>query len=160
MKNGILLSSVIIVLFLCSCRKNNTNQVQPNSQKEVQDTQRTTLDPLNIDGTKQREEIDSSYTSYYKLTKEMAYEGVNNYCHNTFDWSVAEENPSIMYITMGEDNDSEYQIIFRSYTGTFINFYVDKTSGSTRMIEYVPTLDIKNEIGVINIFDYIGKDKQ
>ena len=90
----------------------------------------------------------------------MAYEGVNNYCHNTFDWSVAEETPSIMYITMGEDNDSEYQIIFRSYTGTFIYFYVDKTRGSTRMIEYVPTLDIKNEIGVINIFDYIGKDKQ
>ena len=92
-----------------------------------------------------------------EITAEMAYEGVSNYCHSTYDWSIAEENPSIMYVKMGEDTDSAYQVVFRSYTGAFVNFYVNKSSGKTRMEEYVPTLDIKSEAGTIDLFDYLKK---
>jgi hypothetical protein len=89
----------------------------------------------------------------------MAYEGVSNFCHSTYDWSIAKYNPSIMYIKMGEETDSAYQVVFRSYTGAFVYFYVDKTSGTTRMEEYVPTLNVKNEAGTINLFDYLKKEK-
>ena len=99
-----------------------------------------------------------SNTSKNEITAEMAYEGVSNYCHSEYDWSVAEENPSIMYVQMGEETDSAYQVIFRSYTGALVNFYVDKVSGTTRMEEYVPTLDVKNDAGTINLFDYIEKE--
>jgi len=92
-----------------------------------------------------------------EITPEMAYEGVSNYCHSTYDWSIAEDNPSIMYVQMGEETDSAYQVVFRSYTGAFVNFYVNKTSGTTRMEEYVPTLDVKSEAGMINLFDYLEK---
>ena len=85
----------------------------------------------------------------------MAYEGVSNYCHSAYDWTVAEDNPDIMTLEMGEETDSAYQVVFRSYTGALEYFYVDKASGSTRMVEYVPTLDIKNDAGTINLFDYI-----
>jgi len=88
----------------------------------------------------------------------MAYEGVSNYCHSEYDWSVAKANSSIMYVQMGEETDSVYQVVFRSYTGAFVNFYVDKTSGTTRMEEYVPTLDVKSEAGTINILDYLEKN--
>ena len=91
------------------------------------------------------------------ITAEMAYEGVNNYCHSAYDWSVAEDNPSMMSLTMGEETETEYQVIFRSYTGAIVYFYVDKTTGTTRMVEYVPTLDVKNEAGTIDLFDYIEK---
>ena len=74
-----------------------------------------------------------SNTSKSEITAEMAYEGVSNYCHSTYDWSVAEENPSIMYVQMGEESDSAYQVVFRSYTGAFVNFYVNKASGTTIM---------------------------
>jgi hypothetical protein len=87
----------------------------------------------------------------------MAYEGVNNYCHSQFDWSIAEENPSIMYVTMGEETDSTYQVIFRSYTGALVYFHVDKASGKTRMVESVPTLDIDTVTGTLDLFDYLGK---
>jgi hypothetical protein len=50
-------------------------------------------------------------------------------------------------------------VVFRSYTGAFVYFYVDKTSGITRMEEYVPTLNVKNEAGTINLFDYLKKEK-
>ena len=96
-----------------------------------------------------------SNPSTNKITKEMAYEGVSNYCHSAYDWSIAEDNPDIMTLEMGEETDSAYQVVFHSYTGAFVYFYVDKASGSTRMVEYVPTLDIKNDAGTINLFDYI-----
>ena len=99
-----------------------------------------------------------------KITEEMAYEGVNNYCHSEYDWSVVEDeqksqsfDPSIMYVKMGEETESEYQVIFRSYTGAFVYFYVDKASGKTRMVEVVPNLDVENEIGTIDLFEYLGK---
>ena len=87
----------------------------------------------------------------------MALEGVSNYCHSTYDWSVAETNPSIMGVEMGEETDSAYLVVFRSYTGALVNFYVDKKSGITRMVENVPALDVKEEAGTINLFDYLDK---
>ena len=93
-----------------------------------------------------------------KITAEMAYEGVSNYCHSAYDRSVAKDNPSIMYVQMGEETDFAYQVVFRSYTGAFVNFYVDKTSGTTRMEEYVPTLDVRNDAGTIELFDFLKKE--
>ena len=63
-----------------------------------------------------------------------------------------------MYVQMGEETDSAYQVVFRSYTGAFVNFYVDKASGTTTMEEYVPALDVRNEAGTINLYDYIDKE--
>ena len=91
------------------------------------------------------------------ITAEMAYEGVSNYCHSVYDWSIAEENPSMMSVTMGEETETEYKVIFRSYTGALVNFYVDKLSGKTRMVESVPALDVDSVTGTIDLLDYIDK---
>ena len=96
--------------------------------------------------------------SQSKITAEMALEGVTNYCHSAYDWSIAEDNPDIMGVEMGEETDSAYQVVFRSYTGAFVNFYVNKASGTTRMEEYVPTLNVKSDAGKINLFDYLDKN--
>jgi hypothetical protein len=105
-----------------------------------------------------------SNASKNTITKEMAYEGVSNYCHSAYDWSVAEGNPDIMTLEMGEETDSAYQVIFRSYTAAFIYFYVDKASGTTRMVECAPGLDMEDDdderqssVGTINLFDYLEK---
>lgn len=124
---------VFVALLLCSCNNNKANDTQ-STDVQTEDTLRT-------------------------ITKEMAFEGVNNYCHKEYDWSVAKDNPDIMYVQMGKETDSAYQVVFRSYTGAFVNFYVNKTSGTTRMEEYVPTLDIRNEAGSIDIFDYLEQKK-
>lgn len=91
------------------------------------------------------------------ITAEMAYEAVNNYCHSEYDWSIAGENPSMMSVTMGEETENEYKVIFRSYTGALVNFYVDKSNGMTRMVESVPTLDVDSVVGTIDIMDYLEK---
>ena len=122
---------VFIALFLCSCNGNKVNDTQP-SDVQTEDTLRT-------------------------ITAEMAYEGVNNYCHSAYDWSVAKVHPDIMYVQMDEETDSTYQVVFRSYTGAFVHFYVNKMNGTTRMVEKVPTLNVEEETGTMNLFDYLEK---
>ena len=118
---------VFITLFLCSCHNNRAN-VSPSADVQTEDTLRT-------------------------ITKEMAFEGVSNYCHKEYDWSVAKDNPDIIYLQMGEETDSTYEVVFRSYTGAFVHFYVNKTSGTTRIVEIVPSLNVEEEKGTISLFD-------
>ena len=120
-----------VALLLCSCNNNKVNDTQ-STDLQTEDTLRT-------------------------ITEEMAYEGVNNYCHKEYDWSVAKDNPDIMFVQIGEETDSAYQVVFRSYTGAFVHFYVDKTSGTTKIVEKVPSLNIEEEAGTINLFDYLEK---
>ena len=89
------------------------------------------------------------------ISARMALEGVSNYCHNEFDWSAAQDNPSIMYVAMGDSTETEYKVVFRSYTGALTYFYINKASGSTRMVEFVPALNIESEAGSINLRDYL-----
>ena len=90
-----------------------------------------------------------------KISADMALEGVSNYCHSAYDWSIAKDNPSIMGVEMGKETDSAYHVVFRSYTGALVNFYVDKANGTTRMVESVPALNVEEDAGTINLFDYI-----
>ena len=91
------------------------------------------------------------------ITAEMAYEGVNNYCHREYDWSAAEENSTMMYVTMGDETEAEYKVVFRSFTGALVNFYVDKASGTTRVVESVPTLGVDSLVATIDLSDYLVK---
>ena len=127
----IALTFFFVALLLCSCNNNKVNDTQ-STDLQTEDTLRT-------------------------ITEEMAYEGVNNYCHKEYDWGVAKDNPDIMYVQIGEETDSAYQVVFRSYTGAFVHFYVNKTSGTTKMVEKVPSLNVEEEAGTINLFDYLEK---
>ena len=101
------------------------------------------------------EDMDASAGTRHDISEQMAYDGVYNYCHSMYDWSIARDNPDIMNLQMGEETESEYQVIFRSYTGAFVYFYVDKSSAETRMVECVPALGIEEEAGVIDLYDYL-----
>lgn len=97
-------------------------------------------------------------SSQRAITAQMAYEGVNNYCHSEYDWSVAADSTALMSVTMGDSTESEYKVVFRSYTGAMVNFHVDKASGETRMVESVPALDVDTVVGTINVLDYLEKE--
>ena len=122
--------AILIIQIILIGYSNFTPNVSPSSDVQMEDTLRT-------------------------ITAEMAFEGVNNYCHKEYDWSVAKDNPDIMYLTMGEETDSTYQVVFRSYTGAFVHFYVNKTSGTTKMVEKVPSLNVEEDAGTIILFDYL-----
>jgi len=121
--------TLLLALSLSSCNSNKVKDTQ-SADAQTEDTLRA-------------------------ITEEMAFEGVSNYCHKEYDWSAAEDNPDLMYVTMGDETDSTYQVVFRSYTGAFVHFYVDKTSGTTRMVEKVPSLNVEEEAGTINVLDFL-----
>ena len=50
------------------------------------------------------------------------------------------------------------QIPVPTTIGAFVHFYVDKTSGTTRMVEKVPSLNVEEESGTIELFDYLEKE--
>ena len=136
---SIIFPFVFVVLLSCSCHNSKTNQANDSDlQTEMQDSL-------------------SDNPSVSKITAEIAYEGVNNYCHKEYDWSVAKDNPDMIYVKMGEETDTAYQVVFRSYTGAFVHFFVDKTSGITKMMEKVPNLDVEEDAGTIDLFDYLEK---
>ena len=137
----IALSFILTAVLFCSCGSNGRSSESRQAR---------------LDGQVVTDEGEAN-TTKSEITAEMAYEGVSNYCHSAYDWSVAKENSSIMYVQMGEETDSAYQVVFRSYTGAFVNFYVDKTSGTTRMVEKVPSLNIEEDAGTIELFDYLEK---
>ena len=139
----IALSLILTAVLFCSCGSNGRSSESRQAR---------------LDGRVVTDEGEAN-TTKSEITAEMAYEGVNNYCHSAYDWSVAKDNPSIMYVQMGEETDSDYQVVFRSYTGAFVNFYVDKATGTTRMEEYVPTLDVRNDAGTIELSDYLKKNQ-
>ncbi len=128
-------------IFFASCKDNAKSEVSQSltADTEAKDTVRT----------------DTTIATKPKITKEMALEGVSNYCHKSYDWSAAKDNPSIMYVEMGEETETEYQVNFRSYTGAFVYFHVDKATGKTRMVEHVPNLNITEEAGSIDLLEYI-----
>lgn len=94
------------------------------------------------------------------ISEQMAYDGVYNYCRSMYDWSIAQDNPEIMDLEMGEETEREYQVVFRSYTGAFVYFYVNKASAETRLVEYVPVLGIEEEAGIINLYDYLESEEK
>lgn len=128
------LSLAIIVLLLCSCHNSKTN--------------------LSNDSELPTETHDAEN---FKITASMAHEGINNYCQQEYDLSIAKDNPDMTYIQMGNETETEYQVVFRSYTGAFVCFFIDKTNGITKIVERVPNLDIEEEIGTINLFYYLEK---
>ncbi len=141
----------VMLAIVSSCNKSKTEQSQA-SEPVAQDT-------IKSANAKQAKETKADSLKTAKITPELAYEGINNYCHKEFDWSPAKENPSIMYVAMGDETETEYKVIFRSYTGSFTYFYVNKKSGKTRMEEFVPALDITQKSGTLNLFDYVKKEK-
>ncbi len=144
----IAISSVLIVALSCMSCKNGAEKPL-SEQTERQDSLPTAKDETVA------EKQDSTAAKKSGITAEMALKGVDNYCHKEYDWSMAKENPSMMYVQMGEETETEYKVVFRSYTGSFVYFYVDKATGKTRMVDFVPALNIEEESGTIDLLEYL-----
>ncbi len=146
MKSGIVFKSVGLILsftvmsvfMLTSCGKAGSGQ-QNKEDVVVSDTQ---------------EETDDA-----KITDEQAVEAVKKYCFdsnpdledivNAGEYQVSWEVES-----SGED---EIVVLFRSYTGAEVRYYIDPVSGETYVTEFVSGITDEEERTdeSINIRDYL-----
>ena len=88
-----------------------------------------------------------------EVTEETALEGVSNYCRREYGWRDGGDGS---YLTQEEETETEYHLVFRSYTGAIVNFFVEKADGYTRITEIIPAFNTENEVGSFNLFDYLG----
>ena len=88
----------------------------------------------------------STKESQSKITAEMALEGVSNYCQSEYDWSMAKDNrlqteshPSLLEDGRGAKEEGE--------------------ANPDIMVESVPALNVEEETGTINLFNYLDKNE-
>ena len=147
-KNFVLLFAFVMIAALAACSAKENKSVETTEIYVVDENAK-----LKVTINDSTELPDNTLQN--GISEEMAYDGVSNYCHAVYDWSISEDNPDLMYIRMGEGTESEYQVIFRSYTGTFVYFHVDKSSGTVRLTESVPSLGIEEDAGTIDLYEYL-----
>jgi hypothetical protein len=92
-------------------------------------TERSEAGNASEDAAKQQE----------KLTDDQILAAIQNYCYagnpELEDMVNAGETP--IYWEVTSSSESEVVVLFRSYTGALIRYYVDPTSGETYVTEFV-----------------------
>ena len=97
-----------------------------------------------------------------KLSDEQALTAVRNYCFtiNPDLESVvnAEEYP--VYWEIAANDEQKIVVLFRSYTGAQVRYYIDRTTGETSVTEFVPgiTPEEQKTEESFNVRDYLSED--
>lgn len=93
------------------------------------------------------------------ITDEQALRAIRTYCctvnPNLEDIVNAEEYP--VYWEISSSGEDETAVLFRSYTGAQIRYYINRTTGETYVTEYVPgiTPEEQRTDESLNIRDYL-----
>ena len=82
-----------------------------------------------------------------KITDDMALSAVKNYCYrsNPDLEGIEEAGEYPVYWEIESTNDSQTVVLFRSYTGAEVRYYVDKATGETYVTEFVQGITDKEE---------------
>lgn len=64
----------------------------------------------------------------------------------------------MMYVEMGEETDTEYQVTFRSYTGSLTYFYVNKSDGKQELSSMSQHLILKKSQGQLAFLIILDKN--
>ena len=93
------------------------------------------------------------------LTPEQARDAIKNYCYsNNPDLKSLEESGEYpIYWGVVSSDENEIVILFRSYTGAQIRYYIDPVLGDTYVTEFVPQITNEEEKTdeEFNIRDYM-----
>ena len=90
------------------------------------------------------------------LTEEQVFNAVVEYCTEYYQLDALPEQTNY-YWTVETLSDQECLVRFRSYTGAFVNYYVDVVSGEVHATNDVPALNITGEPSDerFNVRDYL-----
>lgn len=95
-----------------------------------------------------------------KINNENALSAIKNYCYINYpDLKDMEESDDFTtYFEVEKDENEEIVVLFRSYTGAQVRYYIDVESGETYVTEFVPYITEKEEKTdeTFNIRDYIN----
>ena len=94
-----------------------------------------------------------------KITDEIALNSIKNYCYSVFPdlKSMIDLNEYGVNFEIVSSDDKEIVILFKSYTGAIVKYYIDVKTGDTYATETVLAISDKEmkTDEEFNIYDYI-----
>ena len=102
----------------------------------------------------------ASYVVYPdEVTDTIALTAIQNYCYAQnpdLEKFVNAEEYGVYWSIISAD-ENEIEVLFRSYTGTNVRYYIDKATGNTHVTEFVPFIsDAETPTDeTLNVWDYL-----
>ena len=146
--NFVLLLFVLMTM-LCGCGR----------KSDVAETVEPVLNDAFVSTSEPGDSPETEVGTAEKLSDEQALTAVRNYCFtiNPDLESVvnAEEYP--VYWEIAANDGQEIVVLFRSYTGAQVRYYIDRTTGETSVTEFVPgiTPEEQKTEESFNVRDYL-----
>ncbi|MCR5402929.1 MAG: hypothetical protein K6E91_03810 [Butyrivibrio sp.] len=99
-----------------------------------------------------------------KITNEQALEAIKSYCYaNNPDLEkMADSEDVTVYFDVSSSEAGEIIVLYRSYTGAQIRYYIDPSSGEVYVTEQVPGIidEEQRTDETFNIRDYMNKAEE
>ncbi len=157
MKKRIILIGCSVLLVLAGCgaesKKESAEQKEAASAAEI-------MQAVTEEETVSSEPADDS-SSEAEITQEQALEAIKNYCYesNPELESMADSEDVTVYFDVSTNEANEIVVLYRSYTGAQIRYYIDPVSGEVYVTELVPGIidEEQKTDETFNIRDYLNK---
>ncbi len=95
------------------------------------------------------------------LTEEQALSAVKRYClsNDPALQSIVDAGEYPVYWELSDGGGRELVVLYRSYTGAMLRYYIDPDSGETYVTEFVPGITPEEERTDerLNVRDYLGR---
>lgn len=145
---SVVLIALMLVLSMVACGKEETNNTTDNNR---------VVDDNKDDNS--GDDVDSDNDADAKITDDQALNAIKKYCF--------EKNPDLegmvnsgeyeIYWNVESSSETEIVVLYRSYTGAQVRYYINPTSGETYETEFMPGISSEEERTeeTFNVKDYI-----
>ena len=134
--NQITLLSLILLLGMTGCAKKENTEIIGGADEPTT----IVLEP-EISKDDPKEAVNDT------ITDDQAIAAIKNYCHinnpDLADSENAGEYP--VYWEIASSDDKEIVVLYRSYTGALVRYYIDPVSGDTYVTEFVSGITQEEE---------------
>ena len=149
-------------LVACGTKTEETSGLQVEEIPATQETVQTSETTETVETTEAAEattvEEQTSETSG-KITEEQATQAIHDYCIESFpDLANMEGSDDYtLYWESSTNENGEIVVLYRSYTGAMIRYYVNPETGETYVTEQVPGIidEEQRTEETLNVKDYI-----
>ena len=142
---------ICILLMLCTVLAGCTEKTDEAVKTEVKE------EP--VVQTEVIDETPTADTENDLISDDQAITAIKNYCHisNPDLENIEKEGEYPVYWEVQSSDENEIVVLFRSYTGAQIRYYIDPVSGDTYVTEFVPGITSEEEKTdeELNVKDYM-----
>ena len=162
MKKKAIISAIVAIMLVLPIVSGCGNKNNPVEREEAV----IDAEPVPDSELNRSEEPDTmvmtSGTESGNITDEQALSAIRNYCYakNPELESIEEDGEYPVYWEIASSDENEIVVLFRSYTGAEIRYYIDPVSGETYVTEFVSGITDEEERTdeSFNVKDYYESD--